>query len=428
MATQTLTQEEFNRLLTAPRPTTTGSGSGLGSPFLRFLATAGRDLLSQLMTEQNFASGEVIFKEGEMGDTMFIIWSGRAAVVKGGFQAPTVLGYRGAGDIIGEMALLENEPRSASIVAIETVRALKIKRDDFEKLLSSNPTMGLSILSTLSARLRAADDARKTSSRTETHLTRPVSELQTEKQKLLELERLRQDTIDLIVHDLRHPISGLFGAIKILEMVLPEDVLEANQQLLNIANSNCDSLQLMVDSLLDVARLEAGEARLNLSIIDLPGLIENAISNTSIITDMENISVDFTASAGLPSIVADEEKISRVMGNLLNNAIKYTPSGGQVEVIAKSKTSQVMVSVADSGPGIPPEERERVFDRFAQLSGDQSRISGFGLGLAFCRLAVEAHGGRIWVEPGKNEAGSRFIFTLPLPAQSPQEMPVPLAA
>ncbi len=418
MTTQTLTQEEFNALLTA-RPQTTGaSDSGLGSPFLRMLATAGRDLLSQLMTEEQYSRGEIVFKEGDLGDAMYIIWSGRAAVVKDDFQSPTILGYRGVGEIIGEMALLEDQPRSASIVALESLRALKIRREDFEKLLASNPTMGLSILGTLSARLRAADNARKSSSQTETHLIRQVSELQTEKQQLLELERLRQDTIDLIVHDLRHPISSIFGAIKILEMVLPEDILEANKQLLNIANANCDNLQLMVDSLLDGARMEAGDTRLKLSTIDLPNLIKNAISKTGIITDMENISVAFTPPKEVPAIAADEEKLSRVMSNLLNNAIKYTPAGGQVTVTIESQNGQVQVSINDTGPGILPKDRERIFERFAQLSGDQPRVTGFGLGLAFCRLAIETHGGKIWVEDGENDIGSRFAFTLPVSAPS----------
>ncbi len=429
MTTQTLTQEEFNRLLTTRSSMTdTSSDSGLGSPFLRLLATAGRDLLSKLMSEEHYSSGELIFAEGELGNAMYIIWSGRAAVVKGDFQSPTILGYRGAGDIIGEMSVLENQPRSASIVAMETLRTLKIKREDFETLLTSNPVMGLSILGTLSARLRAADNARRTSSRTETHLVRQVSELQSEKQLLLELEQLRQDTIDLIVHDLRHPISSLFGAIKILEMVLPEDVLEANQQLLNIANSNCDHLQLMVDSLLDVTQLEADDAQLKLGPTDLPYLIKDAIGRASIITDMENITVKFAPADALPSITADQEKISRVVGNLLNNAIKYTPSGGQVTITTESQDDYVVVSVIDTGPGIPPEDRERIFDRFIQLSGNLSRVSGFGLGLAFCRLAVETHGGRIWVEPGDNEIGSRFIFTLPLSTDVSKNQPIAIAA
>ncbi len=423
-----LTQEEFNQLLKTRPPTVETSDSGLGSPFLRLLATAGRDLLSQLMTEQNYSSGEIIFKEGDLGDSMFIIWSGRTAVVKGKFQTPTILGYRGAGEIIGEMALLENQPRSASIIALETVRALRIRRNDFEKLLSSNPTMGLSILGTLSARLRAADDARKISSRTETQLIQQVSNLQTEKQQLLALERLRQDTIDLIVHDLRHPISSMFGAIKILEMVLPEEVIEANQQLISIANLNCDHLQLMVDSLLDVARMEAGEIQLKLNTVDLPRIIEEAISRTTVLTEMEDISVDFTAPVEMPEIVADEEKISRVISNLLNNAIKYAPVGSQVSIVAEAKNGEVLISISDTGPGIAPEDRERIFERFAQLTGNRPRLSGFGLGLAFCQLAVENHGGKIWVEPGDNDVGSRFVFTLPLSAHHVKDQALSVVA
>jgi signal transduction histidine kinase len=369
------------------------------------------------MTEQNYLPGQIIFKEGDMGDAMYIIWSGRAAVVKGDFQAPTILGYRGAGDIIGEMALLENQPRSASVVALEELRALKVTRKDFEEMLSANPSMGLSILSVLSSRLRAADDARKASLGHESQLIRQVSDLETEKQKLLELERLRQDTIDLIVHDLRHPISSLFGAIKILEMVLPPEILQANQQLVNIANLNCEHLQLMVDSLLDVARIEAGEAQLKLSPTNLGQLISEAIHRTIISAEMENITIHAAIPADLPPVQIDAEKIDRVVSNLLNNAIKYTPVGGQVVVSAKRQNEALLVSVVDTGPGIPPEDRERIFNRFAQLSGDQSRVGGFGLGLAFCRLAVEAHGGRIWVEPGDDGLGSQFKFTVPLLAR-----------
>jgi len=412
------TQEEFNRLLSSPSSAPGSGYGGLSSPFLRMLLTAGRELLTQLMTEKNYAPGEIIFKEGDMGAAMYIIWSGRAAVVKGDFEAPTVLGYRGAGEIIGEMALLENQPRSASVIALESVRTLRIRRADFEILLRNNPSIGLSILSTLSARLRAADDARKASSRVETQLIRQVSELQTEKQKLLELERLRQDTIDLIVHDLRHPISSLYGAIKILEMVLPEDVLETNQQLLDIATSNCDHLQLMVDSLLDVARMEAGNVQLNLKQIKLQALIEDSIDRTSVIAHMENVSVQSNIPDQLPDMVADEEKISRVISNLLNNAIKYTPPGGQVNIAVDPHNEAVQVTVTDTGPGIPPQDRERIFDRFAQLSGEHPRQGGFGLGLAFCRLTVEAHGGQIWVESGRDGSGSQFIFTLPLNVQS----------
>lgn len=419
MASHKLTPQEFDHLLNADTSSAEPPDMELGPSFLHLLATAGRQLLSKLLTEHHYEPGEFIFREDEIGDTMYIIWSGRVMVVKGDFKAPTVLGYRGVGEIIGEMALLEDQPRSASVVALESSRTLRIKREDFEQWLSDNPSMGLGILGTLSARLRAADDARKTSSRAKTQLSQQVSSLRTEKQQLLELERLRQSTIDLIVHDLRHPISSLFGAVKILEMVLPEDILQANQQLLDIANANCDHMQLMVDSLLDVARMEEGATELNLVSVDLSQLIEDAIRRTSVFTDMEDITVQSVIPDNLPLIKADKDKIYRVLSNLLNNAVKYTPSRGQITITTEIKDEHLLVSMIDTGPGIEPEDRERIFDRYAQITGSKARSGGFGLGLAFCRIAVEAHGGRIWVESGDTGDGSQFVFTLPLSIDSP---------
>ncbi|RMF04721.1 MAG: hypothetical protein D6768_02555 [Chloroflexi bacterium] len=419
MGLQIITPQQLNFLSTRHLPTASSGDGGLRSPFLRVLANAGRDLLSQVITEIHAVPGQIIFKEGDNGDAMFIIWSGRVAVVKGDLDSPTVLGYRGAGEIVGEMALLEHAPRSASIVALENVRLLSITREDFETLLTKNPTLGLSILSMLSARLRAADDARKSSQRAETRLTKQVSKLQNEKQQLVELEQLRQDTIDLIVHDLRHPISSLFGAIKILEMVLPEEILKENQQLIDIANSNCDLLQLMVESLLDVAGMDSGDFNLHTSQIDLKSFTADAVNRVQMLANIENISIRTEVAADLPGIRADEEKLHRIMGNLLHNAIKFTPGGGEITVNVSLTGGVVQFAVTDSGPGIPPENRDFVFERFAQLGGEHPRVGGFGLGLAFCKMAVEAHGGQIWVESGELGQGSRFVFTLPVESTEP---------
>jgi signal transduction histidine kinase len=413
MASQTLTPQELDALVDTHPISTESATAGLDSPFLRQLAAAGRDLLSEVMTEQHYKQGEIIFREGEIGEAMYIIWSGRVAVVKGEMQSPIVLGYRGPGEIIGEMALLEDRPRSATIVVLEDVRLLRIRRGDFERLLSSNPAVGMGILGTLSARLRAADDARDAGLRAEDRLSRRVSELQAEKQQLLELQRLRQETSDFIVHDLRHPISNLFGIIKLLEMVLPEEVLQANRELLNMASAACEHMQLLVDSLLDLDRLESGEAQLKLDEIDLPYLIEEAIRRLAASIKRKKITVHSTVAAELPAVVADEEKVDRILANLVGNAIKYTPDEGRITVAVGLEDDHVVVSVTDTGPGIPPEDRERIFERFAQANGESAKRRGFGLGLAFCQLAVEAHGGRIWVEPGDEGLGSRFVFTLP---------------
>jgi signal transduction histidine kinase len=413
MVAKTLTPQELDQLVDNQPISTELSAGGLDSPFLRQLATAGRDVLDELMTEQHVHQGEVVFHEGEMGNAMYIIWSGRAAVVKGELESPIVLGYRGPGEIIGEMALLENRARSASVVALEDMRLLSIHRDDFEKLIQSNPSVGLGILGTLSARLRAADNARNAGWHAEDRLSRQISELQTEKQALLELQQLRQETTDLIVHDLRHPISSLFGIIKLLEMVLPQDVLETNQSLLNLGNSTIEHMQLLVDSLLDIARMESGEVQLELEPLDIKNLIENSTSKP-VLPMRDNVTLETDVPEALPLVMADREKLERIMANLVGNAIKYTPGGGQIKVAASAQNSHVEISITDTGPGIPPKDRERIFERFARIKDNSSSRKGFGLGLAFCHLAVEAHGGKIWVEDGDGGVGSRFIFTLPV--------------
>jgi signal transduction histidine kinase len=295
------------------------------------------------------------------------------------------------------------------------MRILIIKREDFERLLQNNPSVGMGILGTLSARLRAADDARGAGWRAEDRLSRQISELQSEKQQLLELQRLRQETTDLIVHDLRHPISSLFGIIKLLEMVLPAEVVEVNQSLLNLANSTCEHMQLLVDSLLDIARMESGEVQLELESVNLVEMIDDAIERP-VLPTRDRVTLKAQLPDDLPLVTADEEKISRVLANLIGNAIKYTPGNGEITVAAKVQGEYVQISVTDTGPGIPVEERKRIFERFAQVEGENGR-KGFGLGLSFCQLAVEAHGGKIWVEDGADGTGSRFIFTLPLEAK-----------
>jgi signal transduction histidine kinase len=366
------------------------------------------------MEEQHYTSGKILFREGDMGDAMYIVRSGRVAIVKGDFKSPTVLGFRGAGEVIGEMALLEDRPRSASIVVFEDLNLLRISRENFKQFLSSDPVVGMSILSMLSTQLRAAGDALSTGLLAEKRLTRKVSDLQTEKQQLLELQRLRQETTDLIIHDLRSPLTLISGTISMLEMTLPEDVLQVNREILNLANANCQRMKLLVDSLLDVTRMESGEAQLTLTKTNLGDLINKAVDRIAAYSKKYDIAVQRALSADLPTLTIDEEKIDRVLANLIDNAIKHTPDGGEITIAAEKQDRQAVVSVTNTGPTIPPEDRQRVFRRFSRRAKGKSRTQGFGLGLAFCRLAVEAHGGKIWVEPKEDGTGNSFIFRLPL--------------
>jgi signal transduction histidine kinase len=414
----TLTTEELDHLLeTLPDPTEANEPLSNLS-FLQMFVPLGREQLNRLITEQTCAAGEVLFRENEPGDAMYIIRSGLVVAVKGRLQMPTFLGYRGPGEVMGEMALIENQPRSATAIVLKAGRMMRISREDFQKMMRLSPEIGMNIMREMSRRLRASDNARHSSVLDARQLINQVSMLQSEKQQLLELQRLRQETSDLIVHDLRNPLQNIMGALQLLPVVLPEEAWQANRELLEIAQSGCDRMQLLIETLLDVARIESGEMHLDLSATSLPGVVE-MVTHRMTSFSRGNINLQITFPPSLPTVMVDQNLLDRVLTNLIDNAVKHTPPGGLVIVAAEVLQGEMAISVTDSGPGIPPEERERIFERFTQTTGEKRRRRGFGLGLTFCRLTVQAHGGRIWAESGENGKGSRFVFTLPL---APAEM------
>ena len=413
MTTQTITQSEHDQLLAGYEKPTEIPDTTFDSPLLRLFVSAGRENLTQSFVERWCQPGEIIFREGTPGDTMYMIYSGRVVVFKGKFTSPTVLGYRGPGDIIGEMAVLEHRPRSATVVALDDVRLMGISRERFQKLLVDTPSVGLNVMAMLSSRLRKSDEARSQGELSEKRLVGQVSELQIEKHRLEELQRLRQETSDFIIHDLRNPLSAISVAIKMLGISLPETTIQENRELIEIAESGCERLQLLISTLLEVSQMESGETALAISDVELNTVAKEVIAKSSIL-NRKSIVFQAQFPEDLPRVMADRIQIERVLTNLIDNAIKHTPEKGRITVGAEPQGKFMQVSVTDSGYGIPLEEREHIFERFAQVASEKRKRRGFGLGLTFCRLAVEAHGGRIWVEAGDDNVGSRFIFTLPI--------------
>ena len=171
----------------------------------------------------------------------------------------------------------------------------------------------------------------------------------------------------------------------------------------------------MIDDLLNVGKFEAGELRLVLGPIYLPTLLADQLESHRSQAEKDGKTLTVRAPAELPTVMADLALISRVVDNLLSNALKYTDIGGEIQIEAERRDNQIVVRVSDNGVGIPAEYQARIFEKFVQVTEPNGAPlrKGTGLGLAFCRLAVEAHGGKIKVEstPGY---GSIFLFTLPL--------------
>jgi PAS domain S-box-containing protein len=237
--------------------------------------------------------------------------------------------------------------------------------------------------------------------------------LQHDLSERMALEELRQDMISMIVHDLRNPLGNIISSLDVLKNSVGQ-LEEAPQALLTIATRSAARLSRLVDSLLDLRRLEAGQVVLSKSQTNLNTLVAEAVAEVQPAAEGKETVLSNEVPPRLPYVTIDADMVRRVLINLLDNAVKYTPRGGRVTVTAKATIKDVTLSVRDSGPGIPPAEHTRIFNKFARLErGRDSAPKGLGLGLAFCRLAVEAHGGAIGVESTLGR-GATFSFTLPL--------------
>jgi len=225
------------------------------------------------------------------------------------------------------------------------------------------------------------------------------------------LDNLRNDLISMIYHDLRAPLTNVVSSLDVLEATLSDDD-PTLKPLLDIAIRSTERIQRLTNSLLDLRQLEAGQPLGNRQFASLAMLTEDAIEIVLPVVENKRQEISVFIPEDLPAVYIDSDMIRRVITNLLENAVKYTPAGSKIYIGARQEDDKmVLMWVQDTGPGIPLEERERIFDKFTRLHG-RGGAKGLGLGLAFCRLAIEAHGGRIWVEDGP-VTGACFKFTLP---------------
>jgi PAS domain S-box-containing protein len=242
-----------------------------------------------------------------------------------------------------------------------------------------------------------------------------------------QLEVYRDEITHMAVHDLRGPlwavISGINLALEDLNLLPQTDMI---QRSLTVAGQSASGLLKLVDSLLDISRLETRQMPLQRAPVMLDELIAAALGSLSASVEEADIELETEIDEGLAPLTIDPVIIQRVVVNLIDNALRHTPSGGKILISAQRNGRNVLLLVADSGPGIPPGERERVFERFRQVKDNipVRGSKGSGLGLTFCKLAVEAHDGHIWVEANGPLPGACFVVSLPIATvQTPTSVP-----
>lgn len=229
------------------------------------------------------------------------------------------------------------------------------------------------------------------------------------------LTQHREEITSMVIHDLRGPLASIITGIEFAleELANQDNPLVTVEKTLSLSSQNAVRLMQQVETMLDIARLEAREMPLNQELWPLQGVLDDALTSLEPLGQRYRITIDRSIPPDLPHLMIDPPLIRRVLMNLVDNALRHTPEGGHVLVQAQFVSSTtVLIRVADSGPGLPPEERERIFEKFRQARKNQARGRGMGLGLTFCRLVIEAHGGRIWVEDHSPLHGASFAFTL----------------
>ena len=222
--------------------------------------------------------------------------------------------------------------------------------------------------------------------------------------------KTREDVLAIVSHDLKNPLATIELAVTLLRgfKQIPENRV---REFVNRVQRSTDQMETLIADLLDFARIQSGTFSVSISAVKLGEAVMPAINRMRALAEAKRQTLEADIPSSLPSVAIDAHRIGQVVSNLISNAIKFTPLEGTIRVLARLRDHQVVVSVEDTGPGIPQEHLSKIFDRFWRTPGTKQK--GSGLGLAIAKGIVEAHGGTIWAESQLGK-GSSFLFTVPL--------------
>ena len=358
--------------------------------------------------------------EGAYEEVFYIIADGIATISKNisEHDGERILRIASKGDLVGEMALIQNVPRSATVRTLTNCTVLEMNKRNFETMLSRSPSMAINIIRTTLNRIRENDQI-------------AIQDLQNTNKVLHHLDRNKLEFIQVAAHELRTPLTVLKGYVNVLNS-FPE--IKTNPVLSEVMDGiikGADRMHEVVNTMLDVTRIDSETLKLRAAPVLLKRVISDTVHELNKAALERNIELIIAQDTDTPNINGDPSLIQKAIYHLIVNAIKYTPDGGKVTLSSYPITMDqdvtgVEISVQDTGLGVSAEHHELIFEKFYQVgnatvhsSGKTSfKGGGPGLGLAIVRGVARAHGGRAWVESiGHDESnypGSTFFLQLPI--------------
>ncbi|MBI3150549.1 MAG: cyclic nucleotide-binding domain-containing protein [Chloroflexi bacterium] len=367
-----------------------------------------------------YPTDHILCHEGEYEETFYIIAEGSAVISKNisELEGERILRVAGIGDLVGEMGLIQNAPRAATVRTTSDCTVLEMDKKDFDTMLSRSPKMALSIIRTTLDRMRENDQML-------------IHYLQNTNKILRQLDRNKLEFIQVAAHELRTPLTVLMGYANLLR-ASPE--IRANPSLGDVIDGvlkGTDRMHGVVNTMLDVTRIDNETLELRPAPVPLRRLVRDAVEDFANAAKERRLELTFRPDGDIPNINGDPSLIQKALHHMIVNAIKYTPDGGRVTLSTRPVTMErnvpgVEIRVTDTGIGLDAEHHELVFEKFYQVgnvaihsSGKTSyKGGGPGLGLAIVRGVARAHGGKAWAESsGHDEVnfpGCTFYLQLPI--------------
>ena len=353
-----------------------------------------------------YAAGTPLCLENAIEDTFYIILEGEAEVTKVINQNEVrSLKMLYAGDFFGEMALIHNAPRAATVTARSHLVALELNKEAFDRVLKSSNSVAMKMVHEISKRLRTNDEMAVEDLRLR------ASELAQAYQQLAEQELSRREFLTNIAHELRTPLMAAGGFLQILQkgMIPPERLDET----LDTVARNIQQITTLVNDILFLQEMDL--VLPDFEAVDLEEIAKAVVKKYEHKAHQQNVQLQIKKARNIPAALGDAESLQRALECIVDNAIKFSPLGGNVEISFASDGDEVSVTVRDEGIGILPERQERIFDRFYHLEkgGEHSEhlFGGLGIGLAITRQVVKQHEGKIEVQ-SREGFGSTFAIRL----------------
>jgi signal transduction histidine kinase len=376
--------------------------------------------IANLTEIRTYPAGHILCQEGAYEEIFYIIADGGIVITQfvSEDEGERILRVGGKGDLIGEMALIQNAPRAATVWTTTDCTVLEMEKEDFETILSRSPRMAIDIIGITLDRMRSNDKM-------------AIDELQKTNKILRQLDRNKLEFIQVAAHELRTPLTVLRGYADVLHS-FPE--IKANSALVEVYEGiikGASRMHEIVNLMLDITRIDSETTKIGSVPVSLEQIINELVHEFREAAGEREIKLNPQYANDLPLINADPNMIQKALYQLIVNAIKYTPDGGCIDIFLKSAlldedTPGIEIVIKDTGIGLDAEHHDLVFEKFYQVgsvalhsSGTTAfKAGGPGLGLAIVRGVANNHGGKVWVEsPGHDEEnypGSTFYFQLPV--------------